>query len=120
MVRKVEFWKRTGGKIPAKEFLDNVELKEKKNKFIKLLSSIQKLAEYGEEVLDGITFIKMKFRGCKKFPIIEIKEIPYRIYVLLTPDTLYLLEGQHKKRNNLEDKIKKIILQRAKNITLML
>lgn len=113
VVRKIEFWTRAGGSSPVELYLDTVEAGSPK-RFAKIDALIRKIAEYGEGAADGRKVVKMSYSqfhspAC----IIEIKVQPHRIYILITPMIIYLLEGRDKKSNRLAKDVSELICQRA-------
>jgi len=101
-----------------KSYLNGIEKRDKKG-FDKLNSKIMKLEEHGDGAINHKTIKTMK--GYKiSDKVIRIKlnnrRKPYRLYALLTPQNLYLLEGRDKKRNDMSRDLKKYIMKIIKEI----
>lgn len=112
--REVIVWRENR----LEKYLDGIEKNDKKE-FDKLNSKIIKLKEHGEDAIDGNTIKAMK--GYKiQYKILRIKpnnkHKPYRLYVLLSPQHLILIEGRDKKRNDMSKDLNKYLSKITKEV----
>lgn len=102
----VAYYKKRSGKIPVKEFLDSLEIKQKA-KVLRILLQIQKY---------GLTSVIPHIKKLTCLPLWEIrilgKDNIRIIYILLHQDLVFLLHGFTKKSNKTPTKEVKVSINR--------